>query len=54
MRQQDAKRVQKFRIYRWDPEAERTRATIPSRSTRRLRPMVLDALIKIKNEVDPT
>jgi hypothetical protein len=27
-----AKRVQKFQIYRWDPEAARTRATTPSRS----------------------
>jgi succinate dehydrogenase / fumarate reductase iron-sulfur subunit len=35
-----AKRIKKFRVYRWDPDT--------------CGPMVLDALIKIKNEVDAT
>jgi len=50
-----AKRVQKFKIYRWDPES----GANPRYDTFELDldetgPMVLDALIKIKNEVDPT
>ena len=50
-----AKRVRRFRIYRWDPES----GANPRYDTFELDldqtgPMVLDALIKIKNEVDPT
>ena len=50
-----AKRVRKFRIYRWDPES----GANPRYDTFELDldqtgPMVLDALIKIKNEIDPT
>jgi succinate dehydrogenase / fumarate reductase iron-sulfur subunit len=50
-----AKRVKSFRIYRWDPDAGGN----PRMDTYRVDldacgPMVLDALIKIKNEVDPT
>jgi succinate dehydrogenase / fumarate reductase iron-sulfur subunit len=50
-----AKRVKAFRIYRWDPDAGGN----PRTDTYRIDldacgPMVLDALIKIKNEVDPT
>ncbi|HEU4652240.1 MAG TPA: succinate dehydrogenase iron-sulfur subunit [Croceibacterium sp.] len=50
-----AKRVQKFKIYRWDPES----GANPRYDTFEIDlddcgPMVLDALIKIKNEVDPT
>jgi succinate dehydrogenase / fumarate reductase iron-sulfur subunit len=50
-----AKRVKSFKVYRWDPE---TRAN-PRIDTYDIDldacgPMVLDALIKIKNEVDTT
>jgi succinate dehydrogenase / fumarate reductase iron-sulfur subunit len=50
-----AARVQRFRIYRWDPES----GANPRYDTFELDldqtgPMVLDALIKIKNEIDPT
>ena len=49
------KRVREFRVYRWSPEAGRN----PSIDTFKVDldscgPMVLDALIKIKNEIDPT
>lgn len=50
-----AKRVKDFRIYRWNPDDGEN----PSTDTFEIDldacgPMVLDALIKIKNEVDPT
>ena len=50
-----AKRVRAFRVYRWDPDDDRN----PRTDTYEIDldacgPMVLDALIKIKNEVDPT
>ena len=50
-----AKNVQKFRVYRWSPDDDRN----PTIDTFELDldncgPMVLDALIKIKNEVDST
>jgi succinate dehydrogenase / fumarate reductase iron-sulfur subunit len=49
------KNTKKFKIYRWDPEGEGN----PRMDTYELDmdncgPMVLDALIKIKNEIDPT
>ena len=49
------KRVKVFKIYRWDPDSGGN----PRMDTYRIDldacgPMVLDALIKIKNEVDPT
>jgi succinate dehydrogenase / fumarate reductase iron-sulfur subunit len=50
-----AKRVKEFKIYRWSPDDGKN----PSTDTYEIDldqcgPMVLDALIKIKNEVDPT
>ncbi len=50
-----AKRVREFRIYRWNPDDGKN----PSTDTYEIDldacgPMVLDALIKIKNELDPT
>ncbi len=50
-----ATRVREFKIYRWDPES----GANPRLDTYRIDldkcgPMVLDALIKIKNEIDPT
>ncbi|HYD24077.1 MAG TPA: succinate dehydrogenase iron-sulfur subunit [Croceibacterium sp.] len=50
-----ARRVQRFRIYRWDPEAgENPRYDTFEVDLDHCGPMVLDALIKIKNEIDPT
>src|ERR1700749_4175238 len=50
-----AKRIREFRIYRWNPDDGQN----PSTDTYEVDldacgPMVLDALIKIKNEIDPT
>ena len=54
-RAEGAARVQKFRIYRWDPESgENPRYDTFEIDLDDCGPMVLDALIKIKNEVDPT
>jgi len=48
-------RVRTFRIYRFDPEAdENPRIDSYTIDLDRCGPMVLDALIKIKNEVDST
>ena len=49
------KNVRKFKIYRWEPDSGKN----PSTDTFEIDladcgPMVLDALIKIKNEIDPT
>jgi succinate dehydrogenase / fumarate reductase iron-sulfur subunit len=54
-RPEGATNVRTFRIYRWDPDAGRN----PQIDTYFVDldtcgPMVLDALIKIKNEIDPT
>ena len=50
-----ATRVRTFRIYRFDPEAdENPRIDSYTIDMDRCGPMVLDALIKIKNEVDST
>ncbi len=57
----DAKRVKKFNIYRWNPEDlnEKGEPKNPRMDAYELdlddcAPMVLDALIKIKDEVDST
>jgi len=50
-----ARRARSFRIYRWDPEGgENPRYDTFELDLDQCGPMVLDALIKIKNEVDPT
>src|SRR6187402_482770 len=50
-----ATRVRTFRIYRFDPEADQNpRIDSYTIDLDRCGPMVLDALIKIKNEVDTT
>ena len=50
-----AKRVRTFRIYRFDPASgERPRVDSYELDMASCGPMVLDALLKIKNEVDPT
>ncbi|MXP42395.1 succinate dehydrogenase iron-sulfur subunit [Altererythrobacter soli] len=54
-RAEGAKRVQRFKIYRWDPESgENPRYDTFELDLDDCGPMVLDALIKIKNEIDPT
>ena len=50
-----ATRVRKFKVYRWDPEDNENPATDTYEiDLEECGPMVLDALIKIKNEVDAT
>jgi succinate dehydrogenase / fumarate reductase, iron-sulfur subunit len=44
-----------YRIYRWDPESgEKPRVDTYNIDRRECGPMVLDGLIKIKSEIDPT
>ncbi|MCI0430737.1 MAG: succinate dehydrogenase iron-sulfur subunit [Rhodospirillales bacterium] len=50
-----ANSVKRFRVYRWDPEGEgNPRVDTYEIDRAACGPMVLDALIKIKNEVDAT
>src|ERR1041384_573396 len=50
-----AKQVRVFKIYRFDPESgENPRVDTYEVDMASCGPMVLDALIKIKNEIDPT
>lgn len=50
-----AKRVREFKIYRWNPDdGANPRTDTYEIDLDACGPMVLDALIKIKNEVDPT
>ena len=52
---QGAKRVRDFKVYRWNPDdGNNPRTDIFEIDLDACGPMVLDALIKIKNEVDPT
>ena len=54
-RAEGAQRVRSFKIYRFDPESgENPRYDTFEIDLDDCGPMVLDALIKIKNEVDPT
>jgi len=51
----DAKDIRTFRIYRWNPDdGENPRIDEYEVDMAACGPMVLDALIKIKNEIDPT
>ena len=51
----DAKNVKRFRIYRWSPDDEANpRIDTGEVDLDQCGPMVLDALIKIKNETDQT
>jgi succinate dehydrogenase / fumarate reductase iron-sulfur subunit len=50
-----ARRVRRFRIYRFDPETmQRPRIDVFELDMADCGPMVLDALLKIKNEIDTT
>ena len=50
-----AKNVKTFKIYRWNPDdGENPRTDTYELDMDKVGPMVLDALIYIKNEVDPT
>lgn len=51
-----AERLKKFEIYRWNPEqpGEKPHMQTYKVDLNTCGPMVLDALIKIKNEIDPT
>jgi succinate dehydrogenase / fumarate reductase, iron-sulfur subunit len=50
-----AKRIKSFKVYRWDPETkENPRLDAYEIDLDTCGPMVLDALIKIKNEIDTT
>jgi succinate dehydrogenase / fumarate reductase iron-sulfur subunit len=50
-----AKRVKNFKIYRWSPDdADNPRMDTYEVDLDKVGPMVLDALIHIKNEIDPT
>ena len=50
-----ADRIKNFRIYRWDPDAgDKPRVDTFEIDLDDCGPMVLDAIIKIKDEIDPT
>nr|ACH43908.1 putative succinate dehydrogenase Ip subunit [Taeniopygia guttata] len=51
-----APRLKKFAIYRWDPDkaGDKPRMQTYEVDLNKCGPMVLDALIKIKNEMDST
>ena len=50
-----ATRVREFRIYRWNPDSgAKPRIDRYELDLDKCGPMVLDALLKIKNEIDPT
>jgi len=51
----DAMRTKSFKVYRWNPDDEENpRLDTYEIDLKTCGPMVLDALIKIKNEIDPT
>lgn len=49
-------RMKTFQIYRWNPDtpAEKPRMQTYTLDLNKTGPMVLDALVRIKNELDPT
>ncbi|XP_072035769.1 succinate dehydrogenase [ubiquinone] iron-sulfur subunit, mitochondrial-like isoform X3 [Amphiura filiformis] len=52
----DDARLKKFSIYRWDPDKDSDKPHMQTYDVdlNKCGPMVLDVLIKIKNEIDPT
>ncbi|XP_071946234.1 succinate dehydrogenase [ubiquinone] iron-sulfur subunit, mitochondrial-like [Antedon mediterranea] len=55
-KQQNEEKIKQFSIYRWDPDkqGDKPRMQVYDVDLNSCGPMVLDALIKIKNEIDPT
>jgi len=54
-KQKSAKNTRKFHVYRWSPDdGENPRVDTYTVDMDACGPMVLDGLIKIKNEIDPT
>ena len=49
-------RIKTFQIYRWNPDSptEKPRMQTYKLDLNKTGPMVLDALVRIKNELDPT
>lgn len=52
----EAPRMKSFQIYRWNPDqpTEKPRMQTYTLDLNKTGPMVLDALVRIKNELDPT
>lgn len=52
----DKPRMKTFQIYRWNPDSptEKPRMQVYTLDLNKTGPMVLDALVRIKNELDPT
>ncbi|KAK7923104.1 succinate dehydrogenase iron-sulfur subunit- mitochondrial [Apiospora marii] len=52
----DASKMKKFQIYRWNPDqpTEKPKMQTYELDLNKTGPMVLDALVRIKNEIDPT
>lgn len=52
----DKPRMKSFQIYRWNPDTptEKPRMQTYTLDLNKTGPMVLDALVRIKNELDPT
>ena len=51
----DATKVKRLKVYRWDPDSgSNPRVDSFEIDAAKCGPMVLDALIKIKDEIDPT
>ena len=49
-------KLKKFQIYRWNPDqpTEKPKMQTYELDLNKTGPMVLDALVRIKNEIDPT
>lgn len=54
--QEPPAKIKKFQVYRWNPDApsEKPKMQTYELDLNKTGPMMLDALIRIKNEIDPT
>jgi succinate dehydrogenase (ubiquinone) iron-sulfur subunit len=54
--QEKAPKMKSFQVYRWNPDTPSEKPTMQTYTLdlNKTGPMVLDALIRIKNELDPT
>ena len=54
--QEKAPKMKSFQIYRWNPDTPSEKPTMQTYTLdlNKTGPMILDALIRIKNELDPT